>query len=342
MARIGITLPVGNTPNSQAAPMAKWAEDAGFESAWDYELLSNPYVCLAAAAQATSRISLCTGPAVAFTTTPWATAVMAADIDELSGGRMILGLATGSPDFLVTLHGLQYSEPIGRLRDYVLALRVAWDALVTGQPPTYQGKFYQVYGLPLMEDWKRPALRDRLPIYLSAVRPRMLQTAGEVADGALGFMLSPHYLREVAPPNLAIGAERAGRDPGDVDLASFVICSPHPDREEARRRARIQVGIYAAHPLSDAMIQFHGLEKEQEVLRTALFSTGPQSLPEVCDEKLVDLFAISGTPDECRRQLSEFDGALPHVVLHTPYMLPLTSEESAETFRLILEAFGPA
>lgn len=340
MTRIGITLPVANTPHSKAAPMARWAEDAGFESAWTYEVMSNPYAGLAAAAQGTSRISLGTGPAAAFAMTPWATAAMAADIDELSGGRMILGLATGSPDFLVTLHGLEYSKPIGRMRDYVLAVRAAFTSLATGQPPAYQGPFYQIYALPLLDDFQRPVARERIPIYLAALRPRMLQTAGEVGDGALGFMLSPRYLQEVALPNLAIGAKKAGRDPLDVELASLVICSPHNDREEARRRARIQVALYAAHPLSDAMIQFHGFEKEQEALRTALFANGPRSVADVCDEKLVDLFSISGTPDECRRQYREFEGVLPHVVLHTPDVDPLTSEESAETFQLILETFG--
>ncbi|MGH7966668.1 MAG: hypothetical protein ACRERD_33390, partial [Candidatus Binatia bacterium] len=81
------------------------------------------------------------------------------------------------------------------------------------------------------------------------------------------------------------------------------------------------------------------LEKEYRAIREALLTKGPQAL-ESTDDKLVETFSIAGTPDECRRQLADYEGLLPLPLLHTPYFDPLTAEESEDGFRGILETFG--
>ena len=265
---------------------------------------------------------------------------MACDVDELSNGRTILGIGTGSPEFLASVHGLDTSNLLPLMREYVEALEVAFRFFTTGEPTVYEGQYYQMYELPFVDRfWTRPE-RTRVPIYAAGVRPKMLASLAKNADGILGYLLPPSYVRDVAQPAIDAGARRAGRDPADIDLVSMTPCSPHPDRKEAMRRARMHVGVYCVHPTSDPMVQHMGLAKEQYAVREALFSKGIESLEHVTDDKLVDAFAIAGTPDDCRKKFKEYQVVLPHVMLHTPYTSPITKDESADTFQHILETFA--
>jgi alkanesulfonate monooxygenase SsuD/methylene tetrahydromethanopterin reductase-like flavin-dependent oxidoreductase (luciferase family) len=181
--------------------------------------------------------------------------------------------------------------------------------------------------------------RPQIPIYLSVVRPRMLQLAGEIADGVLGYLATPTYLREVVLPNIAIGLERAGRARDDVELAALVLCSVSEDREEAMRRARINVGNYICFPGADPMVQFNDVADARNAVLEKLFSDGPSAF-DLLPEEVVKRFAICGTPDEGRAQLAEFDGLLDHIVLHTPYVPPLEAADSEDCFRNTVATFG--
>jgi alkanesulfonate monooxygenase SsuD/methylene tetrahydromethanopterin reductase-like flavin-dependent oxidoreductase (luciferase family) len=333
MQRVSLSLPIYNASMSKLQQMAKWAEDAQFETAWDYEFFRSPFMTLGAAALATERIKLGTGITVAFSRSPMVTANEAADVDELSQGRMVLGIGAGAGEFLQAWHNTDLVNAVPRLREYVEAMRVIWGSVGTGNPAAYTGSFYNLK----LGGVRRPLVRERIPVYLAGVQPQMIQLAGEIADGLLGFFYSPKYLQEVVHPNLALGAQRGGRAVAGVDLCSFVICSVSKDRSEARRRARIQTGYYAVG--SGAICRWHGLEKEYLAIRDALMTKGPQAL-ESTDDKLVDAFSICGTPDECRRQLADYEELLPLPLLHTPYFDPLTVEETEDAYRGILETFG--
>jgi alkanesulfonate monooxygenase SsuD/methylene tetrahydromethanopterin reductase-like flavin-dependent oxidoreductase (luciferase family) len=168
----------------------------------------------------------------------------------------------------------------------------------------------------------------------------MIELAGEIADGLLGHLYSLPYLRDFALPRLAAGADRAGRDPESLERCLYLSCCVSPDRAEALRRARIQVGFYVFLPSSDPIVRWHGLEKEQAAVREALQAEGPGALERVTDDKLVQAFSIAGTPDECRRRLADYADLVSLPLLHVPYFAPLTPEESEDAFRHILETFG--
>jgi len=288
---------------------------------------------LGAAALATNRIKLGTGIAVALSRHPVVTANEAADVDELSHGRMILGLGTGAEPILQAVYDTELTHPIPRMREYIEAMRTVWGAVDSSAPASYSGTYYKLQ----LGGFHRPLVRKRIPIYLAGVKPKIIQLAGELAEGHVGYFYSPRYLKEVVHPNLAIGAKRAGRDVAEVDVSSFMVCSVSKDRKEALRRARIQMGYYAG--LVGGFCHWHGLEKEQRAIFESFMKEGPQAL-ERTDEKLVQAFSIYGTPDECRRQLASFEGILPLSVLHTPYIDPLTAEESEDALRGIVETFG--
>jgi alkanesulfonate monooxygenase SsuD/methylene tetrahydromethanopterin reductase-like flavin-dependent oxidoreductase (luciferase family) len=341
MPNLGVSMPVLQTPVHKFPAYAKLADEAGFRSLWDYEFYRNPFVIHATTAATTSRIGLATGIAEAFIRSPFEAANAAADVDELSGGRAILGIGPGGPDFLEGFHSTDAAHPVARMREYIDILRMTWDYLGGGAPPmSYAGEYYRFQSPPLNPWGGRELARGRIPIYLSAMRPLMLQLAGEKADGTVGYLQTPEFIEQRVRPNLVIGAERAGRDPASVDHAALVICCVSEDRAEALHRARIQVGMYVAYPISDVAVHFHGCQAEQAAIRMAMMEGGIAAIEGATDDKLVDLFALVGTPDEVRKQARRYEGALSHVVLHTPYVPPLTAEETEDAFRGIVAAFA--
>jgi len=338
--KIGITMPILNQPFEQFPELARAADEAGFDSVWDYEFFRNPFVIHAVCAAHTSRIQHATGIATACSRTPFEMANAAADLDELTGGRTILGLATGGAMWTDVFNGTEVDHPLTRLREYVQCLRAIWQHFSDGEPYAVEGQFYRSAS-PMLNPWGvRQMVRAQIPVYLSVVRPRMLQLAGEVADGVLGYLATPRYIREVVIPNLAIGAERAGREPDQVEKAALVLCSVSEDREEAIRRARINVGNYICFPGADPMVQFNGIGEIRNQVLGKLLTDGPAAF-DLLPEEVVKMFAICGTPEEGRAQLAEYDGLLDHVVLHTPYVPPLDQAASEDCFRASLAAFAP-
>ncbi|HTY53676.1 MAG TPA: LLM class flavin-dependent oxidoreductase [Candidatus Binataceae bacterium] len=342
MPNLGLSVPVLQTSTHKLAELARLADYAGFRSLWNYEAYRNPFVMHAVAASATKRIQLGTGIAEAFIRSPFATANAAADVDELSGGRTILGIGPGGPDWLEAFHSTDASDALSRMSEYVDVVRMTWDYFSGGARPelSYAGKYYR-FNAPPVNPWgPRQLARPRIPVYLSAMRPRMLQLAGEKADGTLGYLHTPEFARDHVKPNLAKGARRTGRDPMNVDYASLIVCSVAKDRAQAVHRARIQVGIYVAVSVSDVIVHFHGCQAEQAAIRAAIAQGGVEAIEAATSDKLVELFAIAGTPDEARKQAIRYRESIPHVILHPPYAPLIPADATEDSFRNIVATFG--
>lgn len=340
MSRIGVSLPMLNQPYGRYPELAALADDAGFDSLWDYEFFRNPFITHALNARATSRIQLATGIATAASRTPFEMANAAADVDEISGGRSILGISTGGAGWTDVYNGADVSHPLPRMREYIDAVRKVWRHFETGEPIEHEGRFLSLAQPPFNPWGGRTLARPRIPIYLGSLKPAMLQMAGEVADGVLGYLNTPSFVSEHVRPNVVAGANKAGRDPADVDIASLVLCSVSEDREQARRIARINVGNYVAFPVSATVIEFMGLQDDRDAVVQALLTEGPAALEKATSDALLDTFAISGTPDEAREQFARFDGLLEHIVLHTPYVPPISGAESDAAFRNMVTTFA--
>jgi probable F420-dependent oxidoreductase len=339
VGRIGVTLPSRTAPLGTVADYSELADKAGFASIWTYELYRDPLQMLSNCATRTYQVQLGTGVAAAFSRSPFVLANAVADIDELSGGRMTVGLGTGVPELLQAFHSAPTEQPLRRMREYMQVLRCSWHYMITGEVEPFIGDFYRFEPPALNVFGLRPGGREQIPIYLAAMGPKMLQLVGERADGWIGYLASPKFLEQVVMPNISLGAQRAGRDVSEIDIAAELICSVSPDREVAMRRARIQVGTYLAHPVSDRVVALHGLQEAQLKLRMGLMSEGPTAL-ERTDDRLVEAFSVCGTPDEARQRLDEYR-TLPHKVLHTPYVPPLTAEESDDAYRNLIQTFAP-
>src|SRR4051795_4374671 len=227
---------------AELADAARRAEQAGFESVWATEFYDrSATVSLAAMAQGTENIGLGSAIAYAFGRTPVVLAAEARDLDELSGGRLTLGLGTGTRRMQQDWHGLDGEHPAPRMEELVPLVRRLL-RLHEG-PIDHDGRFYRLHVRPTAP--VGAPLRTDLPIYLAGVNPRMIEAAGAVGDGLVGHPLfTAEYVREVARPALARGAERAGRD-APVGIAGYLTCSVGPDREAARQAARAVVAFHS-------------------------------------------------------------------------------------------------
>ena len=339
--QIGVSMPGLGTRLDKFGEFAKLAEDADFDACWDYEFWRNPFTIHMTTAAATERIPLATGCAAALIRSPYELANAAADVDELSGGRLIIGLAPGALEFLEWFHSVPRNKIASRMSEYIDVVRMAWDQLQTQDPSlSYEGEHY-TFTTPPFNPWGgRELARTRIPIYVAAMKPRMMQLAGEKGDGWIGYMSPPDFLTDHVKVNLAKGAERSGRDPDEIVLSSELICSVHEDRETAMRRSRIQTGLYACNHVSNAQVEFAGLEEDRDAVLKAVMEGGVAGAAEVTSDALVHTLSITGTPDECQEKLSAYEGVLDHAILHTPYVPPLTPEETEDSYRWIVRTFA--
>ena len=339
-SKVGISLPMLNQPYDRIPELAQLADRSGFESVWDYEFFRNPFIAHALNARVTGRIHLATGIATAAGRTPFEMANAAADIDELSGGRAIIGTSVGGVGWTDVYNGVDIDRPLTRMREYIECMRAIWDHFATGEPFAYDGKLHSAAS-PVVNPWGvREMVRPRVPIYLGAVRPGMLRLAGELADGVLGFLQTPEYIEEKVRPFVAEGAAKIGRDASEVEVTSLVLTAVSEDREMARRIARINVGNYAAYPVSWEAVEHAGLGEDRDAVLEAYMIEGPAGLERATSDALLDAFAICGTPDEAREQFERWDGKVDHIVLHTPYVPPIDGADSAASFRAVCETFA--
>jgi probable F420-dependent oxidoreductase len=310
---------------------AKKADAAGFESVWTTEFFNaHGFVRLAAVATATTRIRLGTGIAYAFMRTPMLAAAAAMDIDELSGGRMVLGLGSGTERMNRDWYSMPFDDPPApRIKDAVGLIRAAI-AAQNGGGLNYQGDYYQVkvpmYGRPR-------AAREEIPICLAAVNKGMIRAAAAVADGLIGHpVFTRKYIREVVAPEL---------DGSNCKLLPYVITSIADSTQQARDEARGQIGFYYTTRLYHTILDPHGWRAQGEAIASAFRKGDFAGMAAAVTDEMVDEIAIAGTPDEVRDQLKAWDGLAQEVLLYSP-SVGLKSGRVQENLDAIVDTFGSA
>ncbi len=324
-------------PISELVEHARAAEDAGFDSVWLTDFNNrDAFVRMAAVAQATRRIGIASGIAYAFARSPVLTAAAAADVDEIANGRLILGLGTGTKRMQESWYSLTFESPAPKAAEVVHLLRAIWEA-PSGRPFRFDGRFYNVK----IDLFARPGrVRSNILVYLAGVNRLMVRTAGEVADGLVGHPLySRRYLEEVARPAAVDGLKRGGRERDEFDLAGYVITSISDDVEQAREEARRQIAFYATTHTYDSILDLHGWEREKTGIREAFRSFDFAAMSGFVTDEMLEQIAVTGTPDDCRRQLSRYEGLLDHVLLYPP-SVGVPPDRVKENYRLMMEEFG--
>lgn len=242
--RLGLNLGywVGSNDKSNVA-LALEAERLGYSVVWISEAYgSDAVVPLSWIAARTSRIDVGSAVLQIPARSPAMTAMTAATLDTLSGGRFRLGLGVSGPQVSEGWHGVRFGSPLGRTREYLDIVR----RTLRREPLDYQGKHF-VLPLP---DGPGKALtltirpeRDHIPAYLAALGPRNIELAGEIADGWLPVFFSPqHAAAQLAP--LRAGLAKSGRVPAEFDIAPTVPFVPGADWVTCANRVRAYAALY--------------------------------------------------------------------------------------------------
>jgi probable F420-dependent oxidoreductase len=322
--------------------LARMAEDAGFELVWVPDTpRSNVFVHLAALATATRRIRIGSGIARAFVRAPLTTAAAAVDIDRLSGGRLVLGLASGTPRQNLFETGQRFDRAAARLRELVHLLREIW-ALNGERDLDFKGDFYTIAARGML--LPRP-VRAHLPIYIAGVGAPMLRLTGELADGLAGHpCCSVRYSKEVVLPALAEGLARRGRQRGALRVTNWIVTSISHDRAQARREAAYQLGFYFATRAYAHVLDFHGWEREKADIQKAFFEQRDMdAVATAVSDRMLDELAIAGSPAECRAQLTRYRDVIDFPTLYPPGVGPgrvLPQARVHENLELIIETFA--
>lgn len=318
--------------------LARQAEDAGFDSVWATELYRTSFQQLSAAAGATSKIKLGSAVALAFVRSPLVTSLTALDVDEISCGRLILGLGTGAMRTNELWHGITHGKPVTRIKECIEVIRLMIGNLHSETPVEYQGEYYKIS----TRGYRRPFMpvREEIPIYLAGVGSRMCQAAGESADGYLGHVVcSLRYLREVVIKSLKAGLAKSRRNPGEFGTASIITCAISDDKKRAMHAARATIAFYATVRTYEPPFRLHGFENETKMIRDAFFKGDVGSMIKYVTDDMVDTFAVVGNAQQCRRKIDEYREYIDLPVLSAPHYY-IDFEEVGEYQRAILEVFG--
>lgn len=306
----------------EASGLAARAEELGFDCFWVNETKHDPFVQLALAAN-TKRIRLGTSIALAFTRSPTTLAYTAWDLQNLSGGRLILGLGSQVKGHIERRFGMQWGAPAPRMKEVIRALRSVWKSWQTGEKLEFDGKFYK---LDLMTPFFTPGpiAHPDIPVYVAAVNEGMCRVAGEVADGMHVHPLhTVRYLREVIEPALRSGLEKTGRRRDEIAVAASVFAaagSTEAEINRAKEYIRGQIAFYASTRSYRRVMELHGWEDVSDRLHEmAAQGKWAKMGAEVPDRMLEELVAVGGW-DEMGRVLQErYQGLVDRVRLYVPF-----------------------
>jgi len=277
------------------------AERLGYDTAWitDSHLICRElWVTLAACATATSRIRLGPGVTVPHSRHVSVTASAIATLHDLAPGRVVIGVGTGGSSAQTMGLSLAQVGKAATLERTAVALR----RLLQGQTARFETG---IEGRLAWLDAPRA-----IPIYLAGSGPRMLETAGRLGDGAIVYAtVSPDVLK-VALERVAAGARAAGRAPGDLDVALWAPMSIGRDRERARDHARGRVASACRHPLpvrlsDEDEAAMRRVRESYDAYQHAAAAARHRTL---VTDRLVDLMALAGTPDDVAAQVARLRG----------------------------------
>lgn len=273
------------------------AEELGYDTVGLPQIAArDAMITLASIAPQTSRIRLGTGIVPIWTRTPVALAQEAASLQEAAQGRFMLGVGVGHRVLIESWHGTTFHDPLEAMRDYLTILKdVLSNGAVDHQGSVFRASFAFMGYQP-----------TNVPVFVAALGPKMLQLAGELADGVVLWLSSPKHIREVAIPNLKIGAERAGRRVEDLEIFGCLFAAPGPDRQSARDAIRQQLLTYLQLPFYRSVMMASGFDADLHGFDAGLKQgLVPEALAALSDE-LIDDIAATGSPEEVAQTLEGF------------------------------------
>lgn len=307
------------------------ADAAGYEAAFIPEAWGrDALVVLTHLAGLTRQIQLGTGIVNVYSRTPAAVAMAIASLDEVSGGRAVLGLGASGQAVIEGWHGVPFDRPLARIRDYVAIVRKIFNR----DRGPYEGECFKLAPGFIL---RSAPPRANLPIYLAALSPGAVRLAGEVADGWFPYLVPMDHLAE-ARKDLEQGLARAGRPREAVTVAPFIPVSVHDDLDTARLGVKRVVAFYVGGmgKYYHQTVSRYGFRAAADRIREEWQNKRREEAIAAVPDELVDAVAACGTIERCRAKLAEFRQAgadLPLVSLTPGY----TAEQAAAIITALAE-----
>jgi F420-dependent oxidoreductase-like protein len=318
------------------------AERLGYDSVWTAEAYgSDAATILAWLAQATSRIKLGSAIFQMPGRSAAMTAMTAATIDQLSGGRMLLGIGSSGPQVAEGWHGQRFARQLQRTREYVAVVRMA----LARERVEFHGETLE---LPL-PDGPGKALKltiapvqDRMPIYLAAIGPKNTTLGAEIADGWIPTLFSPEHVGEFRPL-LEDGFARAGGGKGfeDFDIAPTVNVFVTDDVAGARDAMRPFVALYVGGMGSrkqnfyNALVRRYGFEAAAQEVQDLYLEGKKEEAMAALPGELLDKVSLCGPPGVVRERLAVFRDAGVGTLMVSP--MSWSFADRLEQLRLVAE-----
>ena len=330
MARYGVRFENDPTLTPQDyQELGMQAEALGYETVWVPEGGGrDSLTALSSIAMKTERVMLGTGILPIYARTATNTAMGAAGMAAVSGDRFILGLGVGHRPTVEGRDGVPFSRPIARLRQTIRVVR----RLLAGETVSSKGYHFNIADASL----GAAAPRERVPIYIAALGPQMLELAGEMADGVLMNWTAESFLPQ-AIEHINRGALMAGRDISEIDIAGYVRVATGGDEEAVRDSLRSQVARYASNAYYRNFFVETGFGEEMAEAADALHAGDMARASEAITLEMQDQVAVVGSPEHCRAALERRRAA----GLQLPVVAPFAIGDNKESHRATIEALAP-
>ena len=316
--KLGIT--VGYSGRTIDLPIAaiQEAEAIGCDSVWTAEAYgSDALTPLAWIGAHTKKIKLATGIAQLSARTPAAAAMAATTLDQLSGGRMILGLGASGPQVVEGWYGMPYGKPLGRMREYVKIVR---EVFARENPVEFDGRHYQLpflgegsvgLGKPLKSILHG---RANIPIVIGAEGPKNIEQSAEIADGWLAMLISPRHFERVYGTALEAGFAKAGGGKSFRDFSIYVMQPVVPGKDVAACRDEIRpwLALYVGgmgakgQNFHKNAIDRYGFDNVTDRIQDLYLAGKKAEAAALLPNELVDQLALVGPKEHMRDQIAEW------------------------------------
>jgi probable F420-dependent oxidoreductase len=304
MSEIKIDCSMITRDPSEASIVAKNLEDLGYDGAYTFEGPHEPFLPLAAAALATTKLELLTSIAVAFSRNPMTLANLGYDLQLMSKGRFTLGLGSQIKPHIEKRYSMPWSSPAKRMKEMVNAVKAIWGCWDEGKDLDFRGEFYQhTLMTPFFNPGKNPFGLPK--IYVAGVGPLMTQAAAESADG---FLVHPFhtskFLENITIPSLEKGLKVTDIKEFDISVGVMIATGMNDEEISAARDAcKAQIGFYGSTPAYKLILEQHGWEGVQMELNQLTKKGLWQDIAGLVTDEMLESIAVTGTPSEVSTQI---------------------------------------
>lgn len=318
--RIAVTLPMG-PKLSDSITLVKWAQENGFDDVWFSDAMAPDSLTMAAAvAPYTGQMRVGVAVTPVYTRTPAVFAATANVLAQLLAGRFVLGLGSSSQAIMERFNGVAMEKPLTRVKETAIIVR----SMLAGEKSDFDLTTLKTQG------YRQAPLPQPPPIYLAALRPKMIEMAAEFGDGVV-FNLWPQQALPKMMEHVEIGAKRAGKRVEDIEIVNRSMVMVTDDIEDAKARFRNHYAPYYANPVYNNFLKWAGYKDEAEGVLAGWAARDRELSTGSITDEIIDAVGIIGDVDKVHRRIREDAAAGIDTTIVSPIgQMPL--EDAMPTF----------